>query len=385
MKIKEVQSPYIYEIFNEMKCNHIKSCGTPIIESVADGVCIHFIYFGDSQTKTVHVLGSFPGWELQKGEMTKIEGNQIWVKSFKTDRPLASSYYFSVNDDYGDNWGERFKHFISDPQNPNKMLFSESPGDNKKENTELSYVSVNEPLLSMDISSKNPNISKENFKSKVLNNERNLWIYDPIKNTDTPKNLLIVFDGFQYTEAIPVANMIDHLYEEGKIPPTVMIGVDSLDRFNEFNGNEQFANFIAVELLPWIRNNFAVSHNPNNIALCGASLGGLTAFYTALNHSNLFGNVISQSGSFNHKKTKVDDEQYWSVHYLETQPKLPVRIYMNSGRLEMDELQKANSLTHQTLTNNGYDVKYELFNGGHDLLWWRESFLDGLEYIFCID
>jgi enterochelin esterase-like enzyme len=55
---------------------------------------------------------------------------------------------------------------------------------------------------------------------------------------------------------------------------------------------------------------------------------------------------------------------------------------MNSGRLEVEELQKANSLTYKTLINNGYDVKYDLFNGGHDLLWWRETFLKGLEYLF---
>ncbi|MCF6139185.1 alpha/beta hydrolase [Pseudalkalibacillus berkeleyi] len=383
MKIKEVQSPYINETINDRKYSYIESLGTPIIETIDDGICIHFIYFGDSETKSVHVLGSFPGWELDKGEMVKIEDSKVWVKSFKTDSPVASTYYFSVNDEFGDNWEKRFEHFLTDPLNPNKMLFSESPGDIKIKNTEVSYFSVSKSLSSLDIKNKNHNIYKEVFTSNLLDNQRNLWIYDPVNAIDTPKNLLIIFDGFQYTEAIPVANMIDHLYEEGNIAPTLMIGVDSPDRFNEFNGNEQFTKFITDELLPWIRNTFAVSHNPKDVALCGASLGGLSAFYTALNHSNLFGNVISQSGSFNHKKTKVENDQYWSVHYLESQPKHPVRIYMNSGRLEMDELQHANSLTYQTLLSNGYEVKYEIFNGGHDLLWWRETFLDGLEYLFC--
>ncbi|QHA94156.1 hypothetical protein GNK04_06150 [Bacillus sp. N1-1] len=44
---------------------------------------------------------------------------------------------------------------------------------------------------------------------------------------------------------------------------------------------------MTAELLPWIHNKFTTSHNPKDIALCGASLGGLTAFYTALNHPNL--------------------------------------------------------------------------------------------------
>jgi enterochelin esterase-like enzyme len=376
-KLKEVQSPYINQAVNDMNYSNIKSLGTPIIETMDDGICIHFIYFGDSETKSVHVLGSFPGWELQKGEMIKIAGRQIWVKSYITDRPLASTYYFSVNDNHGDNWGERL---ITDSLNPNKMVFSESPADIEQENTELSYVSANEPIHSMKIPSKNPTLVKKVFTSNLLKNQRDLWIYDPIETVDTPKNIVIVFDGFQYTEAIPTANIIDLLYRKGKIPPTVMVGVDSPDRFNELNGNDQFTNFITAELLPWIHNKFTTSHNPKDIALCGASLGGLTAFYTALNHPNLFGNVLSQSGSLNRKKT--NDDQYWSVHYVESEPRQFNRIYMNSGRLEMEELQKANSLTYKTLINNGYDVKYELFNGGHDLLWWRETFLKGLEFLF---
>lgn len=380
-QINEIQSPFI----DNKDYHKLQSLTTPIIEPVDDGICIHFIYIGDSETKSVHVLGSFPGWELDKGEMVKIEGAEIWVKSFKTDRSVASTYYFSVNDDYGNEWGQRFEHFLTDPLNPDKMLYSESPDDIKVKETEVSYFTAGEQLSYMDIPTKNPNIYKEVFTSKVLNNQRNLWIYDPTSGNDTPKNLLIIFDGFQFTEAIPVANMIDLLHEEGKIKPTVMVGVDSPDRYDEFCGNEQFTNFITYELLPWIQNNYNVSHNPEDIALCGASLGGLTAFYTASHHPNLFGNVLSQSGSFNHLKKDDDGDQYWSVEYLNRQPKFHLRIYMNAGHFEMEELIEANNITYQTLIGKGYDVKFEVFNGGHDLLWWRETFMKGLRYLFGKD
>ncbi|WP_377890739.1 alpha/beta hydrolase-fold protein [Alkalihalobacillus sp. R86527] len=372
MNIKEIQSPYIKEI----NIDYLKSLDTPIVNSVDDGIEVHFIYIGNDKTSSVHVLGSFPGWELQKGEMTRIEGSEIWVKSFLTRTSFASTYYFSVNDEYGDNWGERFKHLMTDPLNRKKMVFSESPDGIS---TELSYVEANEYLSSMSLPTENHKLYKEVFKSELLHNERDIWIYDPIETNEIPKNVVIVFDGFQYTEAIPVPTMIDHLYEEGKLPPTVMIGVDSPDRFAEFNGNERFTQFISDELLPWVHRRFKVSRNPKDIALCGASLGGLAAFYSVLTRSDLFGNVISQSGSFNHKK--IEDE-YWAVHYIETEAKHPVRIYMNAGRLEMDALQDANKQTHQALMRKDYDVTYEVFNGGHDVLWWRETFLRGLESIF---
>lgn len=372
MNIQEIQSPFI----DETNVSYVKSLDTPIVTPVEDGVEVHFLFIGDADTTSVHVLGSFPGWELQKGEMVRVEDSEIWVKSFLIDSPFASTYYFSINDEYGDNWGERFKHLKSDPLNRKKMVFSESPGGIP---TELSYVEANKRVSSIELPTKTPHLYKEVFKSELLHNERNLWIYDPVETKGTKKNILILFDGFQYTDAIPVPNMIDQLYEEGKIPPTVMIGVDSPDRFTEFNGNDRFTQFLTDELLPWIHNRFEVSQRPKDIALCGASLGGLAAFYCALTRPDLFGNVVSQSGSFNHKK--IEDE-YWAVHYIDTEPKHPVRMYMNAGRLEMDALQDANKQTHHALLRNGYDVSYELFNGGHDVLWWRETFLRGLESIF---
>ncbi|MCA0988496.1 alpha/beta hydrolase-fold protein [Guptibacillus algicola] len=372
MNIKEIKSPFI----DETNVQNVKLLDTPIIHSVDEGIEVHFIYIGDDNTTSVHVLGSFPGWELQKGEMERVKDSEIWVKSFLIDSPFASTYYFSINDEYGDDWGERFKHLKSDPLNRKKMVFSESRGGRP---TETSYVEADERLSSMELPTKNPNLYKEVFKSELLHNERDLWIYDPVESNDTKKNVLVLFDGFQYTEAIPVPTMIDRLYEEGKIPPTVMIGVDSPDRFTEYNGNERFTQFLSDELLPWIHSRFKVSQSPNDIVLCGASLGGLVAFYSALTRSDLFSNVISQSGSFNHKK--IIDE-YWSVQYIDTEPKHPVRIYMNAGRLEMEALQAANKQTHHTLVKNGYDVTYEVFNGGHDVLWWRETFLRGLESIF---
>ncbi|WP_270180891.1 alpha/beta hydrolase-fold protein [Alkalihalobacillus sp. CinArs1] len=366
MNIQEIRSPFSYNEISSMK-----QLETPIVKHVDDGIEIHFIYFGNEDTSSVHVLGSFPGWELQGGEMTRLEESDIWVKSFLADSAFASTYYFSINDDYGDDWGERFKHMILDPLNPNTMVFSEVPGD---PHTAISYVEGDEKLATMNLRKKG-NVYKEMFNSSVLHNERNLWIYDPIE-VDTPKNVLILFDGFQYTDAIPAPAMIDHLYDEGKIPATVIIGVDSPDRFTEFVGNDVFTQFLTDELLPWIRDTFRV--NRDKIVLGGASLGGLAAFYSAISRPDLFGGVLSQSGSFNHKKW-VD----WPVHHMKNESKQhPVRIYMNAGKLEVPALQEANNQTYSALKRNGYDVTYDVFNGGHDVLWWRETFPRGLEYVF---
>jgi hypothetical protein len=50
--------------------------------------------------------------------------------------------------------------------------------------------------------------------------------------------------------------------------------------------------------MPWIQGRYHVTADPGQIALGGSSAGGLAAVYAALEHSEVFGNVLSQSGGF---------------------------------------------------------------------------------------
>ncbi len=109
----------------------------------------------------------------------------------------------------------------------------------------------------------------------------------------------------------------------------------------------------------------------------GVSLGGLAASYIALKNYNIFGNVLSQSGSYWY-------ESEWLTKEFEKNDKLPINFYLNAGVLEdrpydvepimMDVINNMRDM----LLSKGYSVKYENFYSGHDYLSWGETLANGL-------
>jgi enterochelin esterase family protein len=60
------------------------------------------------------------------------------------------------------------------------------------------------------------------FLSKILHNERPLWIYTPAGDEPDgdPNSLLVLFDGSGYVSLIPVPVVLDNLLAKGRIPPS---------------------------------------------------------------------------------------------------------------------------------------------------------------------
>ena len=106
--------------------------------------------------------------------------------------------------------------------------------------------------------------------------------------------------------------------------------------------------------------------------------------YTAFHHSDVIGNVLSQSGSFQFKQGAIGKdlspyvEGGWLMRELAASPKLPLRIYLDAGRFESPGLLESNRHLRDVLVAKGYPVTYAEFSGGHDYWLWRGTISDGL-------
>lgn len=82
--------------------------------------------------------------------------------------------------------------------------------------------------------------------------------------------------------------------------PTVAVFIENVPRRRLFDlvASDQFADFMAKELVPWIRSHYHVTKDPKQTVLSGYSAGGLAAPFVALRHPEVFGNVVSLSGAF---------------------------------------------------------------------------------------
>ncbi|SCA99647.1 Uncharacterized protein BWINRA5_03064 [Bacillus mycoides] len=132
--------------------------------------------------------------------------------------------------------------------------------------------------------------------------------------------------------------------------------------------------FLTEELLPWIQARYHVYQEKNHTTIAGFSLGGLAAFYAALQNPHVFGNVLSMSGSVHWKKDGYEN-QISSIDSNTSQP----HFYIAAGELENKPLLTANRRLYKALKEKGYQNTYEEFQGGHDDVWWREKLFDGLK------
>ncbi len=140
--------------------------------------------------------------------------------------------------------------------------------------------------------------------SSLLNNTRKVHIYTPhdYSHTSHLQELLIVFDGNSFIENLSITRTLNYLIYEKEIQSCITVAIDHVDRLNELTYNDKMNKFLTDELLPWIKARYHALKEPKHTTIAGLSLGGLAAFYAALQNPHIFGDVLSLSGSVHWKK-----------------------------------------------------------------------------------
>ena len=221
--------------------------------------------------------------------------------------------------------------------------------------------------------------------SALLKGKKKLWVYTPAAFTRAgkPYPLLVLFDGDRNVLWIP--KVLDLLIAQRKIPAMVAVMTDeSLPtmRGNELMCNPQFTDFLAQELVAWARATYHTARQPERVVVAGSSLGGLASVFAGLRHPEVFGNVVSLSGSF-WWKPQGQPEGEWLTKQVEVSRTLPVRFYLEVGLMEDDRMQiEPNRRMRDMLASKGYVLRYSEYDGGHSFLNWSQGIADGLQYLF---
>jgi enterochelin esterase family protein len=249
-----------------------------------------------------------------------------------------------------------------------------------------------EPWLQLNHSLPRGEVSQLTISSTILKQNRQYTLYLPPKFNPALVDcmLLVLFDGslFGRQEAsVPGPTILDNLIAQKKIRPTVAVFVDqTTDRDKERACSESFASFVADELVPEIREDNHVGQTPDRVIIGGASLGGLMASYCSFRRPDVFGNVLSISGSywFDGKSStlpQVGAESGWLTQQFLKSPALPIRFYLSVGRFEVGinaHMLIENRRLRDVLRAKGYSVQFHEFDGGHDPLNFRDALVDGL-------
>lgn len=378
--------------------HEVEKQGAPLVEPIKGEsrfVWLTFLWRAKEETKNVVVWSDLGNAQnLATMQMARLADTDIWFKTYRVRDDARFAYRVSVNDSllpfFSDARAKQPTNFQHDPLNPRQYDFFKP----------TIYSVVELPAApSLSLITRAPDVPKsqggriDKFASKILNNERRVWIFTPpgYKAEGRPYHLVILFDGSGYVTLIPAPVVLDNLLARGLIPPTVALLVDSgrgEARDRELTCNPQFAEFLTKELLPWVRQRYHVTTDPSQTVIGGASFGGLAAAYVAMKHPEIFGNVLSQSGSFWWKPDN-EEEYEWLTRQFVVSPKLPIRFYLQIGLLENLSTARPDSPTmlvanrhlRDVLQIKGYSVHLQEISGGHDFFAWQATLGDGLTYL----
>jgi len=159
-----------------------------------------------------------------------------------------------------------------------------------------------------------------NCKSKIKQQDDELYsrhlqrhvkltiVNTPMPDDKSQMNLLLLNDG-QDMGKFRVKEIVDSLYRKNLIRPVLVVGIHAGDRMKEYGVADQpdyqnrgdkagnYDEFINDELYPFAKKKAGV-RKFNSVVIAGCSLGGLSAFDVAWNHSDKIDKVGVFSGSF---------------------------------------------------------------------------------------
>lgn len=246
-------------------------------------------------------------------------------------------------------------------------------------------------------------VEKHEWQSTIFEDTiREYYVYIPEQYDGlAPAAVMIFQDGHSYVGekgSVRVPIVFDNLIHRKEMPVTIGVFVNPGHKGTEQPENrwkgsnrsfeydtlsDQYARFIHDELLPHVVQQYElnVSSNPDDVAICGASSGGICAFTAAWEHPEWFGKVLSHIGSF----TNIRGGNAYPDLIKGAEPK-PIRVLLQDGENDLKnqfgDWWQANLAMKEALAEKGYDFKFVGGKGRHSQKHGGAIFPDSVRWLF---
>jgi enterochelin esterase-like enzyme len=218
----------------------------------------------------------------------------------------------------------------------------------------------------------------------VAGRTRRVVLYVPADIPPAACQLLVVLDGQDYLRRQRLHRVVDALVAARRISPLVIAFVDHGGdaRFPEYACSDATVAFLADRVVPFARSVLGLGDGQvrardgrGRVGIVGPSLGGLMALYAGLRRPDVFGRVLSQSGTF-----ELPSREMVTGDLVRHLPSRPVTVRLSAGTFEW--LAGPVARMAELLRARGYDITHRPFVGGHNHRVWAEDALLGLEAMF---
>jgi len=230
--------------------------------------------------------------------------------------------------------------------------------------------------------------TEHTISSGFLTEPRRVWVHHD--GSGRAKDCVLWMDGEIYSGRVHAPALVDAVIASGGVPPLTCVFLPNdtqVGRHANYTCDESFASFLALEMPRWIE----CEAGPfERLYLCGLSLSGLQALYTALRFSGVFAGALAQSPS-----------AWWNDEWLASAQASfgpgPQRFWISVGTKERQEdllhpptalHQKTSQLASvrrlsQAMSGAGRDVHLHEFEGGHDPACWGGELTEALGWLMA--
>ncbi|MBI5955245.1 MAG: esterase family protein [Chloroflexi bacterium] len=336
-----------------------KAHGNPIIE----GNQVTFLWQGKSAPR---LIDDVHAWEEHPQRMKRIT-KELWGYTMELPADAYLEYAF---------YEPRTKQRITDPLNRNIVYNGLGNYNHFFSMPEHSHTALAEFKKNIP----HGKVTHYHVDTWMLadDEQREVCLYRPPVKEPVP--LLVVYDGVDYLERAKLNIIVDNLIHEKRIRPIALAFLQNGGdrRAAEYACSDATVMWLDNVVLPLARRHLKlldIKTHRGVYGVMGASFGGLMSLYTGLRMPEIFGRVISQSGVF-----ESEGRDFAAVDLIRAKQSREIKLWMDVGRF--DSLLEDNRRLQPILRENGYEVNYREFSGGHNYTCWQNEAGIALEEMF---
>ena len=270
---------------------------------------MRFAYFG--LEKDIEIVGDFTGWKPCGLKFTKINGlPNVNTLILKFPNSARVEYKFIVDGKW-----------ITDPLNPNKVDngvggensvltmpdYKATSWDKETneavnlETAEINSTIYGKRVVQVYVPKSEPSAAADGLSSqkRIIKNNVPLPKVQPSATADGSDLPVLYFqDGSDYINRAKAIQIQRNLVKANKVKPFIMVFLDPKDRMKDYWANDDYAKFLATEVVPAIDAKYHTIKSRDGRAVLGASLGGITSVWVGLKYLEIFLRIGGQSSSF---------------------------------------------------------------------------------------
>ncbi|WP_307867657.1 alpha/beta hydrolase-fold protein [Umezawaea beigongshangensis] len=386
--------------------------GGPLVERVEgdERVRVTFVWIGPQTDVSVRAQ-VFDDPLALSHPMRRVEGTDVWWRQALVAPAVVTTYQYLVDDPFrgvdptdlaavGAVLGALRERSFADPVNPRSLfpqtavIAGETTAGSRHRESVLRLPGAEPEPWFDTVPERRGTLTEHRLRDRTIE----VWS-PPGAHGALP--LVVLLDGECWPLVAELDGALDALVGSGELAPALVAFVHNTGgmaaRTAELSCDDSFAAFLAHECVPFLRARHDTT--PDRVVIGGDSLAGLAAAHAALNHPEVFGAVLSCSGSFwwgyraDDSGWGRDGEPEWLTRQIAARPPRDVEFWASVGSLETGasplspgvDQRAANRHLRDVLRAGGCAVTLVEEPGGHDFATFRRSAVRGLRALLPPD